>query len=126
MKSSTRSLIPFLLFLLNHIRLPSPELDPALDITQKTASIVKEACLLIRCLAVDVLMLRTFASAGMCLPSRCLEMGIHVTIFISIFILVLSSHLCLELSCDIAMRYYNKCFVCISCFLDVRYIFLFN
>jgi hypothetical protein len=31
MKSSCRSLIPFLPFLLNHLRLSSPELDPFLD-----------------------------------------------------------------------------------------------
>jgi hypothetical protein len=39
--------------------------------TQKTASVIKEACLLIRYLAVDVLLLHAFASAGKCLPSRC-------------------------------------------------------
>jgi hypothetical protein len=33
MKSSCHSLIPFLTFLLNHLRLPSPELDPVLDET---------------------------------------------------------------------------------------------
>jgi hypothetical protein len=36
MKSSCRSLIPFLPFLLNHFRLPSPELDPILDNSQTT------------------------------------------------------------------------------------------
>jgi hypothetical protein len=49
--------------------------------TQKTASIFKEACWLSRCLARDVLLLRSYACAGMCLPSRCLAMGIHVTIY---------------------------------------------
>jgi hypothetical protein len=38
----------------------------------KTASIVKEAYLRTRCLAVDILLLRALACAGMCLPSRCL------------------------------------------------------
>jgi hypothetical protein len=28
----------------------------------------------------DVLLLRVFVSAGMCLPSRCLAVGLHVTI----------------------------------------------
>jgi hypothetical protein len=37
-------------------------------------------CLLLRCLSVDVLLLRMFASAGMCLPRRCLAVGIHVKI----------------------------------------------
>jgi hypothetical protein len=31
MESSFHSLIPFLAFLLEHLRLPSPELDPILD-----------------------------------------------------------------------------------------------
>jgi hypothetical protein len=47
---------------------------------ENTASIVKKEYLLIRCLEMDVLLLRTCASAGMCLPSRCLAMGIHVII----------------------------------------------
>jgi hypothetical protein len=44
------------------------------------ASVVKEACLLIHCLAVDVLLLHALAPAGMYLQSCCLAMGIHVTI----------------------------------------------
>jgi hypothetical protein len=48
--------------------------------TQKTQSVVKEACLLIRYVAVDVLLLCAFASAAVYLPSRCLAMGIHVTL----------------------------------------------
>jgi hypothetical protein len=36
-----------------------------------------------RCLAIDVLLLRALAPAGMCLPSRCLAVGIHVTILSS-------------------------------------------
>jgi hypothetical protein len=39
-------------------------------------------CLPILCLALDVLLLLVFASAMMCLPSRCLAMGLHVTIYI--------------------------------------------
>jgi hypothetical protein len=50
--------------------------------TQKTAYIVMEACFLILYLAMNVLFLRAFASAGMCFPSRCLTMGIHVTMWI--------------------------------------------
>jgi hypothetical protein len=42
---------------------------------ENTTSVVKEACLLIRCLEMDVLFLRALARAGMCLPSRCLAMG---------------------------------------------------
>jgi hypothetical protein len=49
---------------------------------RKTSSIVKEVCLLIRCLAIDALLLSEFASAGMCLPSRCLAMGIHVIVYL--------------------------------------------
>jgi hypothetical protein len=33
----------------------------------------------------DVLLLRTLASMGMCLPSRCLAMGLYVTVFLSLF-----------------------------------------
>jgi hypothetical protein len=36
--------------------------------------------LLIRCLAIDVLFLRALARVGICLLSRCLAKGIHVTI----------------------------------------------
>jgi hypothetical protein len=43
-------------------------------------SIVEKACLLIRCLAIDALFLRAYASVGMCLPSRCLAMCLYVTI----------------------------------------------
>jgi hypothetical protein len=53
-------------------------------ITQKTASIVKEVCLLICCLVMDVLLLRAFVSAGMCLPNCCLTMGLHLNIIIDV------------------------------------------
>jgi hypothetical protein len=43
-------------------------------------SIVAKACLPRRGLEIDVLLFRAFSSAGMCLASRCLVMGIHVTI----------------------------------------------
>jgi hypothetical protein len=46
---------------------------------RKEASIVKEACLLIHCLAMDVVF-RALAPAGMCLPSRYLARGLYVTI----------------------------------------------
>jgi hypothetical protein len=39
-----------------------------------------QACLLIRCLAIDVLLLRVLAPAGMCLPSCYLAMGLYATI----------------------------------------------
>jgi hypothetical protein len=39
-----------------------------------------EAYLLIHCLAMDVLLLRGLACAGMCLPSCSLAIGIHVAI----------------------------------------------
>jgi hypothetical protein len=41
---------------------------------ENTTCIVTEACLLIRCLAVDGLLLRALAPAGICLSSRCLTM----------------------------------------------------
>jgi hypothetical protein len=39
------------------------------------------AFLLIRCLAMDVLLLRALAPAGICLPSRCLALCLYVTIY---------------------------------------------
>jgi hypothetical protein len=48
---------------------------------ENTASIIKEVCLLIRCLAIGVLLLRAFACAGICLPSCCLAMGIHAIVY---------------------------------------------
>jgi hypothetical protein len=48
---------------------------------QKTlSSTVKEAYLLIHCLAMDVLFLCRLARAGMCFPSGCLAIYIHVTV----------------------------------------------
>jgi hypothetical protein len=43
-----------------------------MDHAENTTFIVKEACLLIRYLAIDALLLRALAQAGMCLPSSCL------------------------------------------------------
>jgi hypothetical protein len=109
-KFSWHGLILFLLFLLNHLGLPSPELGPILfrrlyctpttasfgtrlsynyftRTTRKTACIVDEACLPRPCLSIDVLLFRAFVSAGMCLASRCLAMGIHVTICLIIIII---------------------------------------
>jgi hypothetical protein len=105
MKSSLHSPIPFLpfllshlrlLFLLSHLRLLPPELDPILDKSNNllcpfiilrhgprrkhSLSIVEKAYLLICCLTMDVLLLRVYASAGTCLPSRCLAMGLYVTV----------------------------------------------
>jgi hypothetical protein len=88
----------FLPFLLNHLRLPPPELHPVLStflsnyllfpfITSRhgprrkqSPSIVKNACLLIRCLQMDVILMRAYASTITCLPNRCLAMGPYVTI----------------------------------------------
>jgi hypothetical protein len=76
MKSSFRSLIPFLPFLPNRLRLPHADLDPLLDNNSPQTtfcpfirprhgprrkhilSIAEKACLLIRCLAIDVLLSR--------------------------------------------------------------------
>jgi hypothetical protein len=54
-----------------------PSLQPlCTDHAENTASIVKEVCLPRCCLAIDVLFIRTFDSAGMCLPSHCIAMCI--------------------------------------------------
>jgi hypothetical protein len=96
MKSFCHSLIPFLPYLLNHHRLPSSELDPYLNRnyyqrppllllypfgtghTENSLCTFEKARLLIRYIATDVL-LRALAP-GIFLASRCLAMGIHVTI----------------------------------------------
>jgi hypothetical protein len=44
--------------------------------------------LLIRCLAIDVLLLHALAPVGMCLPSRCLAVGLYVTIFIHLRLVI--------------------------------------
>jgi hypothetical protein len=46
-------------------------------------SIIKEACLQFCCLPIDAQLLNAFV-ARMCLPSRCLTMGIHITILIRV------------------------------------------
>jgi hypothetical protein len=50
-----------------------------MDQAENSLSTVEKACLVIRCLAMDVLILRSYASVGMCLRSRCLAMGLYVT-----------------------------------------------
>jgi hypothetical protein len=47
------------------------------------SSVVKNACLLVCYLAMDVLLLLRACASRMCLPSRCLPMGICVTIIIN-------------------------------------------
>jgi hypothetical protein len=47
-------------------------------------SIVEKVCLLIRCLVMDVLLLRAYTSARLCLPSRCLAMGVCITVLSSL------------------------------------------
>jgi hypothetical protein len=46
--------------------------------TQKTASIFDGTCLPLGCLEVDVLPLRAFASAGTCVPTRCLAASYNI------------------------------------------------
>jgi hypothetical protein len=47
---------------------------------EENTAFFKEACLLIRCLTMDVLLSRAFSSSRMCSSIRCLAMGIHVTL----------------------------------------------
>jgi hypothetical protein len=54
-----------------------------------------QECSLVRYLAIDVLLFRPFDSAGMCLVTRCLAMGIHVTIHIA--------------TCTYLSQNYNRC-----------------
>jgi hypothetical protein len=62
-------------------RLSSFPYNPSARIPWKTPSyIVKEACLLVRYLAIDVFLLWRRHVLRECLPTRCLAMGIQVTI----------------------------------------------
>jgi hypothetical protein len=100
MKSSFHSLLPFLSFLLltfdcHHLPQLDQNLDNSIDflcpfITPRqwprrkhSLCIVQKACLLILCLAMEVLLLAAHPSAGICLLSRCLAMGLYVTILFS-------------------------------------------
>jgi hypothetical protein len=94
-KSSWHGLIPFLPFLLSHLRLPSPELDPILILaawghryiaSRRTDRKHRFLC----CKGMSTASFHSngsysivaciFVVAGMCLPSRCLAMDIHVTV----------------------------------------------
>jgi hypothetical protein len=55
---------------------------------KNTACIIDESWLPCCCLAIDVLLSRTLACAGMCLPSRCLAVVLQVTIYSAIWSLV--------------------------------------
>jgi hypothetical protein len=61
-------------------RLTVPSCNSSAQTAQKTrSSVVKNACLLVRYLAVDILLLRAYV-VGMCLPSHCLTVGICLTV----------------------------------------------
>jgi hypothetical protein len=45
---------------------------------------------MIRCLAMDILLLRALAPEEVCLPSRCLVMDIHVIILYPILLLIMT------------------------------------
>jgi hypothetical protein len=96
MKSSLRSLIPFLPFLQKHLRVSSPELDTILILAAWVPRFIasrrtdRKHRFLYCCKGVFRASLHSdrsypivaclFVAAGMCLPSPCLAMGIHVTI----------------------------------------------
>jgi hypothetical protein len=96
-KSSLHGLIPFLSFLLNHPRLPSPEFDPILILATSDPRYAasmrsdRKYRFLYCCEGVFRTPLHSngsysiaacvFVDAGICVPSRCLAMCIHVTIF---------------------------------------------
>jgi hypothetical protein len=87
MKSSCNSLIPFLIFLQTQFLtgthangLLYPVIKRHGPHKKHNLSITEKACLLIRCLAIDVLLLRALASGGMCLLN---SWGLYVTIIIN-------------------------------------------
>jgi hypothetical protein len=54
--------------------------DYCTDHVENTAYIVDQTCLPCCCPAIDVLLLQKLTRAEMCLPSRCLAVGLHITI----------------------------------------------
>jgi hypothetical protein len=97
MKSTLHRLIPFLSFLLNHLRLPSPELgtilildlilDPRYIASRRTDRkhpflYCCEGVFTVRLHNTGVIrLLPAYSLPRECLPSRCLAMCISVTIF---------------------------------------------
>jgi hypothetical protein len=66
----------------SELRLTVPSYNFSAQTPRKTpSSFVKNACLLVRYLAMDVLLLLRAYASVMCLPSRCLAMDICVTIY---------------------------------------------
>jgi hypothetical protein len=62
--------------------LPNTSYNYFARIPRKTwSSIIHNECLVARYLTTDVLLLFRARVVGICLPTRCLTMGIHVTIF---------------------------------------------
>jgi hypothetical protein len=69
----------------SELRLTVPSYNsPALTPREIPSSVVKNACLLVRYRAMDVLLLKAYASR-MWLPSRCQAMGIYITIHYCLF-----------------------------------------
>jgi hypothetical protein len=56
----------------------TPRLGPSRKLSRST---VEKACLRIRYLAMDIILLCAYASAGMCLASLCLAMELYVTVY---------------------------------------------
>jgi hypothetical protein len=113
MKPSCHRLIPFFQFLCNHLRLPSPELDQILflldyftsfhfstQLHYSASTLLSSRTLLMTTFARTTRKKTVFTSplpnngrlsvvacaciAWMCLPSRCIAVGIHVTNYIYI------------------------------------------
>jgi hypothetical protein len=61
--------------------LPNTSYNHFAPTTHKTQRLFLRRRLLISCLAMDVLLLRSLAPAGMCLPNRCQATGLYVTIY---------------------------------------------
>jgi hypothetical protein len=85
MKPSWHSLIPFLPFLFNYLRLPSPELDQILSLAAWDPRFIESKWTNRKHReGVSTAPLHSSRSysiaAGMCLPSRCLAMDMHATV----------------------------------------------
>jgi hypothetical protein len=70
------------------------------------SSIVQNACLLVRYLAINVLLLLSACVAGMCLPTRCLAMGImsHYIMIKSIYISIMFILFAALIDCSVLFK----------------------
>jgi hypothetical protein len=104
-KSSWHSVIPFVPFLLNHLRLPSPELGPVLLAASDPRYVASRRTQRITPLLNNSsVVVRVFVPAGMCLPSSCLAIDVFSHFTIPAF----GAHVTLLLASGLLSSHVNK------------------